>query len=249
MGLVLENSVWKLQADETLWVLDLSTNYSNLKTSRPAGMNIAEPVSNSIDDAVIHGGELIIAMGTNEGAPFNGTGGYTAPRAEFKATRGLEETLVIRGKFRNRQTGGGSFPGVGLFISKDADEPGADRAWLNSRTNGTSAFFWNNANVQTGKTITTGQRDTTGVWVRFIVGAMGGLQGFYSVDTTSDPDSVSWTEWDYGATSGAWYFTESEGGPQQPLRFGLAVGMQTSNSTNQEGVLMYLDSNIRPTGA
>ena len=73
MGLVLENSVWKLQADETLWVLDLSTNYSNLKTSRPAGMNIAEPVSNSIDDAVIHGGELIIAMGTNEGAPFNGT--------------------------------------------------------------------------------------------------------------------------------------------------------------------------------
>ena len=78
---------------------------------------------------------------------------------------------------------------------------------------------------------------------------MGGLQGFYSVDTTSDPDSVSWTEWDYGATSGAWYFTESEGGPQQPLRFGLAVGMQTANSTNQEGALMYLDSNIRPTGA
>lgn len=252
MALVLENGVWKLQADaagDTLWVLDLSTNYADLEVSAPAGMTVTEPTANSIDSAVISGGEAILSMGTTAGAPFNGTGGYTAPRLEFEATRGLEDSLVIRGRFRNVQTGGGSFPGVGLFVCVDTDTPGADRAWLNSRTTGTDAYFWNNGQVQTGKTITTAQRDTTGVWARFIVGAMGGIQGFYSVDNVSDPDSVTWTEWDYGATPGAWYFTEGKGGPQQPLRFGLAVGMQTANATNQQGALMYLDSNITPTGA
>ena len=190
-------------------------------------------------------------MGSTAGASFNGTGGYGAPRVEFRSTRGLTDTLEIRGKFRNGQTGGGgSFPGVGIFACKDADAPGADRSWMNSRTNGTHAIFWETGAQATVKSITTSQRDTTGVWVRFLVGSMGGIQGYYSVDTTSDPDSVTWTKWAYGRQTGAsWYFTESEGGPEQTIRFGLAVGMDTANSTSQIGRLMYLDCNIRPIGS
>lgn len=233
------------------WVLDLSTDYGNLKTSAPAGLAVTEPTSGSIDSASISSGELILSMGSTAGASFNGTGGYGAPRVEFRSTRGLTDTLEIRGKFRNGQTGGGgSFPGVGIFACKDADAPGADRSWMNSRTNGTHAIFWETGAQATVKSITTSQRDTTGVWVRFLVGSMGGIQGYYSVDTTSDPDSVTWTKWAYGRNlSLPWYFDESEGGPEQTVRFGLAVGMDTANSTSQIGRLMYLDCNIRPIGA
>lgn len=235
----------------TLWVLGLGTAYADLTLSAPGGLAVTQPVPAAFGSASIASSELALVHGGSTAASFNASGvnPYGAPRVEFTVSRGITDTLVIRGRWRCETAGAGSFPEMGLFVCKDADAPGADRGFTSTRVNGTASYFWNNANVQTaGPTLTTAQRDTTGMWARIIIGSMGGIQAWYSVEDESDPDAVTWTEWEYGATAGAWYFTEAEGGPQQDLRFGFVVG-QDGTGTASEGRLMYLDCSLTPTGA
>lgn len=230
------------------WVFDMSTDYADLTSSRPEGMDITEPVSGNLGAASIIGGELRM---THEGttatrSSFNGslTNSYGAPRIEWKATRTVTDGLEIRARLRADNLVTGSYPEFGIFMCEDQDSPVVDRTYSSIRGDGTYTI-----NYEQGSTWTVGPNVTSNktLWMRMAIGSMGGMNAWYSTDDETDPENVTWTLWKEGKSTTAWFYNFLMSGLSVPVRFGIAIG-QDADGTQNYGTLLYLDSNITPTG-
>lgn len=229
MALVLENGVWKLQADA---VAGATTTVFDLTTGN--GLTLLDTLSGLASHSFSASG---LQMTTNTVATSLFGSPYAAPifqttitRDDFAGVRAIARVHVV--------TAGGTFPEVFLSVALDSDTLSTSQSHIGLRSGYGFGIKYNATTFGQGPAVTA-QNRSDGLWVMLDAGGTGGHSYHYSLDNTSDVTAVNWTQWPNAPWDTVGWMAGSNNAPGTAIRVGIGVSDLGTGATQITGRISY----------